>query len=139
MKRVLTIILCILFSISLNAGEEQDRKTIKKLISLIRESQATLIRNGDSHTAEEAAEHLEGKWKRARSLLWFKTRADEFTPRQFITHIASKSSFSGDPYQVKLKNGKKIPTENWLTEKLDKIQNSRSNKKQNEQKNQKSH
>ena len=116
------IILPIILFMSLPLlSQQNDQETIQKLINEVRDSQAIFIRNNEEHSSQEAAEHLEGKWRRAKSFLWFKTRAKEFTPEQFITHIASKSSFSGESYQIKFKNGKTILTETWLNQKLSEI------------------
>ena len=117
-------------SFSLIADDKDQEQVIKQLIEKVKHSGATFIRNGDNHSSEEAAEHLSGKWRRARAFLWFKTRQSEFTPEQFITHIASKSSLSGKPYQIKLKNGTTVSTEKWLRNRLKELEKHNGEKKQ---------
>jgi hypothetical protein len=61
---------------------------------------ATFIRNGDDYSAKDASTHLQMKREKAGKRI--KTAED------FILHIATKSSMSGEPYQIKFANGKLI-------------------------------
>lgn len=87
---------------------------INFLIQQIKTSQAVFIRNGDEHTAEEAADHLETKMKRARRTFGFFGSMKPIRVETFINKIASHSSMSGKPYQIKLPDGKVTGTGDWL-------------------------
>lgn len=58
---------------------------------------AKFIRNGGEHTAPEAAAHLRLKWERQASRI--KTAED------FIAQCGTKSSTSGDRYQMRFRDG----------------------------------
>jgi hypothetical protein len=91
---------------------EEDK--IEQLISAIAELQgATFIRNGAEHTAAEAADHLRMKWRAA---------GDEIaTAEQFIEAIASKSSTSGQPYQIRMADGEVMEAGEFLRKRLGEI------------------
>lgn len=105
-------------------GWEEEKEKIDNLILEIRTSNGTFIRNGQNHTAQEAADHLNGKLKRALSS-WFTPPKKNWSATLFINEIASKSSWSGKPYQIKI-NGKVRNTGDWLKEKLRKLENQNS-------------
>jgi hypothetical protein len=71
---------------------------IEYLIAFIAKQDGVFIRNGSEYTPAQAAEHLRMKWKKAGKAI---TTAEEF-----ITELASNSSMSGKPYQIKFKSGK---------------------------------
>ena len=72
------------------------------------------IRNGSEYSPKEAAEHLRMKRRKAGSKI--KTAED------FIDHIASKSYMSGEPYQMKFRNGSVIDIRDILYHKLKRIE-----------------
>jgi len=78
------------------------------LIQTVAASNVTFIRNGTEHSAAEAADHLRSKWKRARGKVK--------TLDQFIENIASKSSMSGRPYQVRTADGELINAADWYAQ-----------------------
>ncbi len=49
---------------------------------------------------------------------WFAPDKDQWTAEMFIEKIASKSSFSGKPYQIRFKSGGIVNTGKWLHEQL---------------------
>ncbi len=61
---------------------------------------AQFIRNGTAHDSKSAVEHLQMKRRYAGSRI--KTAED------FIDCCASKSSMSGQPYQIRFANGKTV-------------------------------
>lgn len=108
---VLTCILAPLFFKYSFAMSEKEK--IRYLLHEIEISGYTFIRNGSKYTSQKARAHLEYKFKRAgRSI---KTAED------FISKIASKSSFSGKPYYIRMDNGTLIKTGEWLRKKLSKL------------------
>jgi hypothetical protein len=73
-------------------------------------SNATFIRNGSAYDARAAADHLRRKWSAAG------TRVK--TAQQFIDLCASKSSISGQPYQIRFSDGTLVTSEAFLRAKL---------------------
>lgn len=103
---ILTVIVaCPAYAVSGKEGEKIDY-----LLSELENSPLKFIRNGDEHSGKEAAGHLRAKLQYAGDRV--KTVED------FITLVATKSSYSGEPYFVKLGNGQKIPARDWMFKKL---------------------
>jgi len=85
-------------------------QTIHYLIDYVASSNATFIRNGSTHTASEAAQHIRLKYEH------FKKEIN--SPEDFIRLSASKSLVSGKPYLVRLTDGKELRLDAWLTDAL---------------------
>ncbi|MEZ0262672.1 MAG: DUF5329 family protein [Alphaproteobacteria bacterium] len=94
------------------APDTAESLAITHLIQHVRESGLQFIRNGQSYAAHDAADHMETKLKYARNKL---STADEF-----ITHVASRSSMTNQPYYVVLADGKKEELGPWLYVELEK-------------------
>jgi hypothetical protein len=95
-----------------------ERAKIERLIAQLESTQnAVFIRNGTEHTAKEAAEHLRSKWKAADSRIR--------TAKQFVEQIATKSSTSGEPYQIRLANGSVVFAGDYLNTLLAGIEHNR--------------
>ena len=87
------------------------RALIERLLVEVRMADVVFIRNGAEHSSEEAAVHLERKWKAAE---------DEVrTPEDFIRVCASRSSLSGEPCTVRLRDGTVRTSQAWLSSILD--------------------
>ncbi len=94
------------------AGHATEPDLIEGLLKAIETSNATFIRNGTEYNAKKAVEHLRTKWKRAGSRVR--------TAEQFIEHLASRSSMTGKPYEIR--EGKKtVPAGDWLRGRLTKL------------------
>ena len=94
------------------AGAESLDETIKFLLDYVAKSDATFIRNGQTHTPQEAVNHIKAKYEHFK---------DEIkTPEDFIRLSASKSLMTGQPYLVRTKDGKEMPLNRWLTDALEK-------------------
>ena len=79
-----------------------ESEKIERLLDLVAGMEgATFIRNGTEHTAKEAADHLRSKWKAAGSRIQ--------TARDFVEQIATKSSMSGKPYEIRGADGTVVP------------------------------
>lgn len=103
---------------------EEEAARIRQLIDHIRSLEgAIFIRNGEEHTAIEAAEHLERKWDFAGD--------DIQTAEQFIDDLASKSSTTGEDYIIRVNDGTEIASGEYLHQQLDRLtaneQNGNSN------------
>lgn len=75
---------------------------------------AVFLRNGAEHTPQAAAEHLRLKWKNAGSRV--KTAPD------FIERCASGSSVSGQPYRIRLRDGRTVLARDWLWTELKRLE-----------------
>ncbi|MCW7487947.1 DUF5329 family protein [Leptospira meyeri] len=98
-----------------------EEEKIEKLLKKVGGLQGSFIRNGESHTAEEAEKHLRYKLKEAKNS-FFAPDPKEWTAKLFIEKIASKSFLSGTPYQIKFADGKEIKSADWLSAELKKIE-----------------
>ena len=98
-------------SLYLQAADTTEHE-VRLLIDAIAASRCDFNRNGREHTAEEAAAHLELKYARAGKHI---DSADEF-----ITQLASSSSFTGRPYLMSCE-GDTLPAEDWMIDALEQI------------------
>ncbi|MBK8718995.1 MAG: DUF5329 family protein [Deltaproteobacteria bacterium] len=78
---------------------------IEGLLAKLEASGVTFIRNGSEHDAREAAEHLRNKWAHAPSI---------DTAERFIDELGTRSSSSGQPYRVRLRDGREAGRGPWL-------------------------
>jgi hypothetical protein len=79
-----------------------ERQRIEALIGVVeRRADVTFIRNGRSYGAATAAQFLRGKWR--------SREADICSADDFIAKAASFSSTTGDPYLVRLREGREMP------------------------------
>ena len=108
-KKVLTLFLFITLFFPIQFAIAAEDKEVAFLLSYIAESDCIFIRNGNEHQAKAASEHLEMKYNHVKNRI--KSAED------FIDKIATKSSFSGRPYEV-LCNSVRFPTKFWLEEAL---------------------
>ena len=87
-----------------------EQTKIDWLLEEVGNSKAIFIRNGKEYDASRAVSHLKTK------LLFAGRRVQ--TARQFIVGVASRSSESGLPYEIRLPDGRQAPMEVWLLERL---------------------
>jgi hypothetical protein len=111
-----SLVLLVMAALPLRAAppaHEQSR--IERLIRYVESQKAIkFIRNGTEYTAEDAGKFLRGKLEAMGS--------EVTTARQFIKRIASRSSMSGQPYQVRLADGQTVLAENFLEDELQRIE-----------------
>lgn len=94
--------------VAVYAGSPADE--INALIDAVAASSCEFMRNGKSHSAQDAAEHLRMKYRRGKKYAG--------SAEQFITRLASKSSLSGRPYQMHCGGDARQPTALWLQRRL---------------------
>lgn len=100
---------------SASAAVPEDAK-IERLLALIENMDgAVFIRNGAEYSPKDAALHLRTKW----------LRNETQSARKFIEDHASRSSESGELYQIHLPNGTTVPLRNYLLKRLGKIERSK--------------
>jgi len=95
-------------------GPTDEPAKIQQLIALVRSSNLVFIRNGKEYSPADAAEHLASKAESAAD--------PKMTAREFIQKHASFSSQSGEPYVVRLPDGKTMPASDWLLARLAEIE-----------------
>lgn len=96
---------------SLSAAPEDEINGLLKYVSNL--EGATFTRNGTTHTAKEAAEHMLMKWQKQKK----KIRSAE----EFINLCGSKSYLSGKRYTIKLKGKAEKFSDDILKAKLKEI------------------
>jgi hypothetical protein len=131
MNRLYTYSILILFglisvqnsslSAECKAKLSEDQK-IERLIQAVSALDGKFIRNGEEHNADEAANHLRLKLSNAKKS--FFSSGKDWTALQFIEQLATKSSLSGIPYEIKLRDGKKMSSNDWLKIELKKMNES---------------
>lgn len=111
------IVLIFLAAAPARADWDDEKARIEFLIHEVEQVQGSFIRNGREYPPAEAGAHLKMKLERAMGS-WFAPDKDQWTAELFIEKIASKSSISGKPYQIKFNNGQTIDAGEWLRERL---------------------
>jgi hypothetical protein len=92
-----------------------ERQKIEALIKYVGDLKDTkFIRNGSSYEVSTAVRFLRGKWEA--------NDAQVKTARDFIDKVASFSGTSGTPDLIRLKDGKEIPSREFLAAELQKIE-----------------
>jgi hypothetical protein len=92
-----------------------ESQKIDRLIAAIESlPNAMFVRNGDEHTAAEAAEHLRNKLSAAGDRIQ--------TAEDFIDQIASGSSLSGKAYLIRMGDSHTITAEEFLQQELQKLE-----------------
>lgn len=104
----------LLFSVQTLALSAQEEIRVDKLLTeLGKQDSISFIRNDTEHNAVDAEAHLRLKLG--------KTKKRVKTTEQFIDNVASKSSFSGSEYQVKISDQQTIPANQYLHDLLKKV------------------
>ncbi|NOX98713.1 MAG: DUF5329 domain-containing protein [Verrucomicrobia bacterium] len=108
---VITIFALILGITALSAAPEDEIGELLKYVSNL--EGATFSRNGTTHTAKEAAEHMRMKWQRQKKKI--------HSAEDFIDLCGSKSYLSGKRYTIKLKDGAEKFSDEVLKAELNRI------------------
>jgi Family of unknown function (DUF5329) len=100
------------FSVGQLLPAESLNDSINYLLDYIANSNVTFIRNGQTHTPQEAVNHIKAKYDHFK---------DEIkTPEDFIRLSASKSLLTGQPYLVRTADGTEMRLDTWLASALKK-------------------
>jgi len=89
---------------------ESLEQTIAFLLHRIETADATFIRNGQTHTHQEAVAHVRAKYEHSKEQIK--------TPEDFIRLAATRSLLTGQPYLVRTRDGKEMPLNAWLSNAL---------------------
>jgi hypothetical protein len=97
------------------APSPHEQVRIDKLIRHVETQKGmTFIRNGTEYSCADAARFLRGKMD--------SMGAEVSTAREFIDRIATRSSMSGKPYQVRFHDGHLIPAAQFLGDELKRLE-----------------
>ena len=97
---------------ALPTAERQKIEALIKYVGGLKD--AHFIRNGSSYEVSTAVRFLRGKWE--------SNDAQVKTARDFIDKVASFSGTSGKPYLIRFKDGKEIPSREFLAAELQRIE-----------------
>ena len=110
--------ICGLIGIATSSAAEPppyEQARIEKLIHHVEiQKGMTFVRNGTDYSCQEAAKFLRGKLEAMGH--------DVSTAREFFDRIASRSSSSGKPYQVRYSDGRLMPAAQFLGEELKRLE-----------------
>ncbi len=91
-----------------------EAEKIEKLIVSVESLEgAVFIRNGSEYTAKDAGSHMRRKLKSAGSRIT--------TAEQFIEHLGTKSSRSGEPYRMRMADGTTTTLRDHFLKELEKL------------------
>jgi Family of unknown function (DUF5329) len=107
----IALLVAVLINADIARAESLD-ESIHYLLDYVANSHATFIRNGQTHTPEEAVNHIKAKYEHFKSEIK--------TPDDFIRLSASKSLLTGEPYRVRTPDGKEMRLDTWLEDALKK-------------------
>jgi hypothetical protein len=104
---------------SLSTAERQKIEALIKYVGDLKDTK--FVRNGSSYEVSTAVRFLRGKWEANDAVVK--------TARDFIDKVASFSGTSGKPYLIRLKDGKEIPSREFLTTELQKIESATTDRR----------
>lgn len=94
------------------------RAEVAALIKALADSDCEFLRNGSWYAGSKAANHLQ------RKLDYLERQHLVTSADAFITLGASKSSMSGEAYQVRCPGHAVVPSADWLKQQLEQLRNS---------------
>jgi hypothetical protein len=100
---------CFALSAAVAVAADSDPE-IEYLLTAIGSSDCLFVRNGTEHPPAEAESHLRMKYRKGARYI---STADDF-----IARLASKSSWSGKPYQILCPDDEPQPSGQWLNNQL---------------------
>jgi hypothetical protein len=86
--------------------EAETQAEIDYILTTVGRSECVFIRNGTEHSAVDAESHLRLKYKRGARYV--------DTSEDFIDRLASSSSWTNKPYQVRCSDGREMTASAWL-------------------------
>jgi hypothetical protein len=110
------LVICALPTLAASATMDEE---IDALLDAVISSECVFVRNGKAYDVDDAVSHLQ--LKRKNGGRYFKTA------EQFIKRIASKSSFSGKPYEIHCDEVPPQSAFDWFSDRLQEIRTSEQN------------
>lgn len=97
---------------------DAERVRINRLIDAVgQRKDIRFVRNGKEYTSVQAADFLRGK------LQWNTEKVHSM--KDFIAQVGTRSTTSGDAYQVRLADGRTLPSAEFLMQELQRIEKKR--------------
>ena len=113
---ITALLICLTPAAAQNDAPPTETQKIESLISHVESlKDAKFVRNGVAYDAKTAGQFLRGKWKAQESEIK--------TARDFITKAANTSSTTGQPYLIRLSDGRETKSSEYLTAELEKLEN----------------
>lgn len=97
---------------NLPAPEKQKIEVLIKQVGDLKD--AKFVRNGSTYEPATAVRFLRGKWDA--------NKAEVKTAQDFIDKVATKSDTSGKPYLMRYRDGREIPSREFLLTELKKLE-----------------
>ncbi|HMN76259.1 MAG TPA: DUF5329 family protein [Burkholderiaceae bacterium] len=117
-RRLPAVLLLAAAALARAAPDEMEAARIERLIHYVEtRKNLVFVRNGKDHSARDAALFLRAKYA--------KMGAHVTTAAQFIDQIATRSSTTGEIYNVRLADGRLMPAGKLLREELARIDRER--------------
>ena len=112
---ITALLICLTPAVAHNDAPPTETQKIESLISHVEAlKDAKFIRNGVAYDAKTASQFFRNKWKAQESEIK--------TARDFITKAASMSSTTGQPYLIRLFDGRETKSGEYLTAELAKLE-----------------
>ncbi|SHM21989.1 DUF5329 family protein [Rhizobacter sp. OV335] len=111
-RRIVLGLLAAAFALTAQAApSEAERARIERLIAFVAgQTGLKFVRNGGAYSPADAAKFLRGKFD--------KMGEHVTTAQQFIDEIASRSSTTGQAYQIRFADGRSLPVAQFLGDEL---------------------
>jgi Family of unknown function (DUF5329) len=110
-KLLLALILLPVFSAAVEPSPTTQQE-VAHLIGYLKNSGCEFNRNGSWYSSGEAADHLNQKYQ------YLLKKGLAVSAEEFISRVASESSTSGKPYQVRCGASALVPSGPWLQAEL---------------------
>ncbi len=108
--RVIAAIVLLIILLLAGAHADDTLAEIEYLLSSLGSSDCTFVRNGKRYSAHDAEAHLRMKYRRGKRYA--------STGEKFIERLASESSVSNKPYYMECDNEERVPSGDWLIQRL---------------------
>jgi hypothetical protein len=115
LRRTLAALVLLGWSGAFAAPGATASREIEHLLSFVASSECRFVRGGTEHPGREARDHLLRKLEVARPLLG--------TADQFIDHVATGSSLTGEAYKVRC-GTRELTSKEWLRTELERYRKS---------------
>jgi hypothetical protein len=115
MKKIIIAFIVMFSAWPAVAGDAQVQAEIDHLLKTVENSNCAFIRNGKTHSAAEAADHILKKYDHFKA----KIRTTE----DFIDYCASKSMLSNQPYKIACPDQDAVDSKYWFLDELKRFRN----------------
>lgn len=114
MKPIETLLLIVLLFLSFDSLADvpaEQKAEVEYLINYLQESDCQMVRNGKSYDGADGANHVRRKYGYFRDQI--------SSTEDFIEYSATKSTMSGEYYQVECPGEEPLRSQDWLLKELE--------------------